>query len=289
MEKKLNRIVKKTNDYLYRYFSKEKNTDLIKPMLYGLLPGGKKIRSKILFDVGSIFEVDKKNILQVAAAVECIHAYSLIHDDLPCMDNDNLRRGKLTTHKKFSESTAILAGNSLLTIAFQILSQKKLNLSEKKKIKLINLLSESSGHSGIAGGQYLDLSYEKIKKNKRQIIDMQIKKTGKLFSFCCVAPIIMSGKIKYLGMFNKIGNDIGLLFQIADDLIDLKGKTSSVGKKTRKDLKMGKATLISLLGTKNTIKYANKLKLNIFKSLNKFGKKSRDLKETINYILSRTK
>ena len=118
---------------------------------------------------------------------------------------------------------------------------------------------------------------------------MQIKKTGKLFSFCCVAPIIMSGKIKYLEMFNKIGNEIGLLFQIADDLIDLKGKTSSVGKKTRKDLKMGKATLISLLGTKNTIKYANNLKLNIFKSLNKFGKKSRDLKETINYILSRTK
>ena len=133
MEKKLNRIVKKTNDYLYRYFSKEKNTDLIKPMLYGLLPGGKKIRSKILFDVGSIFKINKKNILQVASAVECIHAYSLIHDDLPCMDNDNLRRGKLTTHKKFSESTAILAGNSLLTIAFQILSQKKLNLSEKKK------------------------------------------------------------------------------------------------------------------------------------------------------------
>ena len=121
------------------------------------------------------------------------------------------------------------------------------------------------------------------------IIDMQSKKTGKLFSFCCVAPIIMSGKTKYLDRFNKIGNEIGLLFQIADDLIDLNGKTSSVGKKTRKDFKMGKATLISLLGTNNTIKYANKLKLNIFKNLNNFGKKNRDLKETINYILSRTK
>ena len=124
MQKKLNKIVNRTNSYLYKYFSKQKKTDLIKPMLYGLLPGGKKVRSKILFDIGSIFKVDKKNILQVAAAVECIHAYSLIHDDLPCMDNDNLRRGKLTTHKKFSESTAILAGNSLLTIAFQILSEK---------------------------------------------------------------------------------------------------------------------------------------------------------------------
>ena len=273
MQKKLNKIFNRTNNYLYKYFSKQKKTELTKPMLYGLLPGGKKVRSKILFDIGSIFEVDKKNILQVAAAVECIHAYSLIHDDLPCMDNDNLRRGKLTTHKKFSESTAILAGNSLLTIAFQILSEKRLNLNEQKKIKLINLLSESSGHTGIAGGQFLDLSYEKIKKNKKQIIDMQIKKTGKLFSFCCVAPIIMSGKTKYLNKFNKIGNEIGLLFQIADDLIDLRGKTSSAGKKTKKDLKMGKATLISLLGTNNTIKYADNLKLKIFKSLKIFGKK----------------
>ena len=289
MQKKLNNIVNKTNSYLFRYFSKQKKTELLKPMLYGLLPGGKKVRSKILFDVGSIFKVDKKNILQVAAAVECIHAYSLIHDDLPCMDNDNLRRGKLTTHKKFSESTAILAGNSLLTIAFQILSEKTLNLSGQKKIKLINLLSESSGHTGIAGGQFLDLSYEKIKKNEKQIIEMQIKKTGKLFSFCCVAPIIMSDKSKYINMFNKIGNEIGLLFQIADDLIDLRGKTSKVGKKTKKDLKMGKATLISLLGTDNTIKYAKTLKLKIFKSLKIFGKKGDDLRETINYILNRTK
>ena len=289
MQKKLNKIVNITNNYLYKYFSKQKKTELTKPMLYGLLPGGKKVRSKILFDIGSIFEVDKKNILQVAAAVECIHAYSLIHDDLPCMDNDNLRRGKLTTHKKFSESTAILAGNSLLTIAFQILSEKRLNLDDHKKIELINLLSESSGHTGIAGGQFLDLSYEKIKKTKKQIIDMQIKKTGKLFSFCCVAPIIMSGKTKYLNKFTKIGNEIGLLFQIADDLIDLRGKTSSVGKKTKKDLKMGKATLISLLGTNNTIKYANNLKLKIFKSLKIFGKKGDDFRETINYILNRTK
>ena len=289
MQKKLNKIINRTNKYLYWYFSKQKNTELIKPMIYGLLPGGKKIRSKILFDVGSIFKVDKKKILQVAAAVECIHAYSLIHDDLPCMDNDNLRRGKLTTHKKFSESTAILAGNSLLTIAFQILSEKGLNLNDKKKINLINLLSESSGHTGIAGGQFLDLSYEKIKKNKKQITEMQIKKTGRLFSFCCVAPIIMSGRTKFVNKFNKIGNEIGLLFQIADDLIDLRGKTLMAGKKTKKDLKMGKATLISLLGTDNTIKYANNLKLKIFKSLKIFGKKGDDFRETINYILNRSK
>jgi len=289
MEKKLNKTGKDINKFLKNFLKKQRRTELITSMNYGLFPGGKKIRSKIIVDVGKIFSVPYYHLVRVGAAVECIHAYSLIHDDLPCMDNDNLRRGKLTTHKKFSESTAILAGNSLLTIAFQILSEKRLNLDDHKKIELINLLSESSGHTGIAGGQFLDLSYEKIKKNKKQIINMQIKKTGKLFSFCCVAPIIMSGKTKYLNKFTKIGNEIGLLFQIADDLIDLRGKTSSAGKKTKKDLKMGKATLISLLGTNNTIKYADNLKLKIFKSLKIFGKKGDDFRETINYILNRTK
>ena len=289
MINKLNKVAKETNIFLKRFINKQNNSKLIPAIRYGLFPGGKKIRSKILIDIGSLLSVDYKTLIIVGAAVECIHAYTLIHDDLPCMDDDKIRRGKPSTHIKFGESTAILAGNSLLTIAFQILSEKGLNLEEQKKIKLINLLSESSGHTGIAGGQFLDLSYEKIKKNKKQIIEMQIKKTGKLFSFCCVAPIIMSGKTKYLKKFNKIGNEIGLLFQIADDLIDLRGKTSSAGKKTKKDLKMGKATLISLLGTDNTIKYADNLKFKIFKSLKIFGNKGDDFRETINYILNRTK
>ena len=258
-------------------------------MTYGLLPGGKKIRSKILVDVGKIFKINYKNLIQISAAVECIHAYSLIHDDLPCMDNDNLRRGKLSTHKKFGESTAILAGNSLLTIAFEILSQNKLRLNNSIKIKLIKLISECSGHSGIAGGQYSDLKFEKKKIPLKKIIEMQIKKTGKLFSFCCMAPVIISKKPNLINKFDKIGSDIGLLFQIADDLIDYKGNTKKAGKKTRKDLKKGKATLISLLGYKNTIKYGNKLKLEIFKKLKIFGKKSEDLKNTIDYILDRNK
>jgi len=213
----------------------------------------------------------------------------LIHDDLPCMDNDNLRRGKLSTHKKFGESVAILAGNSLLTIAFEILSQNNLKLKNSIKIKLIKLISECSGHSGIAGGQYSDLKFERKKIPLKKIIEMQIKKTGKLFSFCCIAPVIINEKSNYLKKFDKIGSDIGLLFQIADDLIDFKGSTKKAGKQTKKDLKKGKATLISLLGYQNTIKYADKLKLNIFKKLKTFGKKSEDLKNTISYILDRNK
>ena len=289
MKKKLNKTVKDTNLFLSRFLSNQKRTDLIKPMRYGLLPGGKKIRSKLILDVGKIFKIKYQNLIQISAAVECIHAYSLIHDDLPCMDNDSLRRGKLSTHKKFGESTAILAGNSLLTFAFEILSQKNFKLDAKIKIKLVNLISKCSGHSGIAGGQYLDLSFERKKIPLKKIIEMQIKKTGKLFSFCCMAPIIISKKFNHLKKFDKIGSDIGLLFQIADDLIDYSGNTKKVGKKTKKDLKKGKATLISLLGYKNTIKYSNKLKFNIFKRLKVFGNKADDLKSTIEYILARSK
>ena len=289
MEKKLNKVAKDINQFLLKFLLNQKRTDLIKSMKYGLLPGGKKIRSKLIIDVGKIFKINYKNLIYLSAAVECIHAYSLIHDDLPCMDNDNLRRGKLSTHKKFGESTAILAGNSLLTIAFEILSQKKFNINDKVKIKIINLISKSSGHSGIAGGQYSDLNFEHRKIPLNKIIDMQIKKTGKLFSFCCMAPVIISKKNKYLSSFNKLGSDIGLLFQIADDLIDYKGNTKKVGKKTKKDIKKGKATLISLLGYKNTIKYGDKIKLNIYKKINKFGKKADDLRNTINFILERSK
>jgi len=289
MEKKINKIVKDTNSFLLKFLSKQKKTDLIKPMKYGLLPGGKKIRTKLIVDVGKIFQIKYNNLIQVGAAVECIHAYSLIHDDLPCMDNDLLRRGKLSTHKKFGESTAILAGNSLLTIAFEILSQKTFHVDDKSKINLIKLISECSGHTGIAGGQYSDLNFEGKKIPLSKVVEMQIKKTGKLFSFCCMAPLIIGKKNKYLKNFDMIGADIGLLFQIADDLIDYSGSSKEAGKKTRKDLKKGKATLISLLGHQNTIKYGNRLKYKIFKKLNKFGKKSEDLRGTIKYILERSK
>ena len=289
MEKKLNKIVKDTNFFLLNFLSKQKKTDLIKPMKYGLLPGGKKIRTKLIVDVGKIFKIKYKHLIHVGAAVECIHAYSLIHDDLPCMDNDLLRRGKPSTHKKFGESTAILAGNSLLTIAFEILSQTSFHIDSSSKINLIKLISECSGHTGIAGGQYSDLNFEGKKIPIVKVIEMQIKKTGKLFSFCCMAPLIIGRKKKYLKNFDMIGADIGLLFQIADDLIDYSGSSKEAGKKTRKDLKKGKATLISLLGHQNTIKYGNKLKYKIFKKLNKFGKRSEDLKDTIKYILERTK
>ena len=290
MQKELNKIAKDTNIFLKRFIKKQKKSELIIPMQYGLFSGGKKIRSKILLDIGSIFKINYKSLIKIGSAVECIHAYSLIHDDLPCMDNDSLRRGKPSTHIKFGESTAVLAGNSLLTMAFEILSHKNLNISEKNKNNLINKISESSGHLGIAGGQYLDLNYEHKKVSQKKIIEMEIKKTGKLFSFCCAAPLILKNKSqKEIKKFENIGSDIGLLFQVADDLIDHKGNFKIVGKKTGKDKKKGKATLVSLMGYKNTIKYANNLIIKINNKVKKYGSKSQNLSKTLNYILTRNK
>ena len=181
MQNKLDKIANDTNLFLKTFIKKQKKTELISAMNYGLFPGGKKIRPKVLLDIGSLFKIDYKTLIIVGAAVECIHAYSLIHDDLPCMDNDKIRRGKPSTHIKFGESTAVLAGNSLLTMAFEILSSPTLKVSDIIKVNLIKELSECSGHLGIAGGQFLDLSYEKKKTSKNKIIfniDKNLKKYG---------------------------------------------------------------------------------------------------------------
>ena len=289
MEKKLKKLSKRVNFFLNRYLSKFNSSELVLPMKYGLFPGGKKIRSKIIFDVGKIFKVKKKYLMSLAASVETIHAYSLIHDDLPCMDDDRLRRGKPSTHVKFGESTAILAGNSLLTTAFEILSDKSFHVEDKIKSNLINFLSRCSGQTGIAGGQYLDLSYEKKKVPLKKILNMELKKTGKLFEFCCVAPLILKKQKKNLNSFSKLGKDIGLLFQIVDDLIDFKGKVKFAGKKTKKDSKRGKATIISLLGYENAVKYAYKLKQSIFNKLKAHSSKANELRETIEFIIERKK
>ena len=290
MLKNLNKIAKDTNFFLKKYLRKQKYSGLISPMNYGLFSGGKKIRSKILVDVGKIFNVSYKKLIIIGAAVECIHAYSLIHDDLPCMDDDLTRRGKPSTHVKFGEATAVLAGNSLLTLAFEILSDKKLNMEEKTKNILIDKLSRCAGHTGIAGGQFLDLDFENKNIPFKKIIDMQLKKTGKLFGYCSSVPaIIKNSNVKKINNFEAIGSDLGLLFQISDDLIDYKGDSIKAGKKTKKDNKLGKATLISLLGYKKTVIYSEKLRKKIQKKIMKYGQRSKNLSETINYILKRSK
>ena len=195
---KLSVIACDINSYLEKIFKKNnKYSHLIKPMKYSVFSGGKRFRSAIIVNTGKIFNIDYKKLIIIGSAIECVHSYSLIHDDLPAMDDDDLRRGKLSVHKKFNEFTAILAGNSLLTLAFEILSSKNLKLHSKIKNELIKSLANCSGSSGLAEGQYFDLTFENKKLSKKKIIDIQYNKTGKLFAFCCeCAGIIKEHNIK---------------------------------------------------------------------------------------------
>ena len=287
-KKKLKKNAVKVDKFLINYLKKQKQSLLVKPMKYGIISGGKKIRSTIIFDVGKIFNLSEKKLINICAAVECIHSYSLIHDDLPCMDNDIMRRGKPSTHIKFGEASAVLAGSSLLTLAFEIITDKKYLLKNEMKNEIIKSLASCSGHTGIAGGQELDLKFENKKKKINQIIDMQKKKTGKLFNFCLYAVGVIANKTnKEKKILSNLGEEIGLLFQLADDFLDKKGTKNLVGKPVKKDNKKGKSTLLKLMGEKKAYLYANNLKKKILRKLEKHGKKANELSSTIKFILER--
>jgi|TARA_B100001059_G_scaffold225803_1_gene253413 farnesyl diphosphate synthase len=288
IKKKLIKNAKKVDKFLINYIKKQNNSLLVKPMKYGVISGGKKIRSTIIFDLGKIFNLSEKKLINICAAVECIHSYSLIHDDLPCMDNDKMRRGKPSTHIKFGEASAVLAGSSLLTLAFEIITEEKYELNSKMKNEIIKFLASCSGHTGIAGGQELDLKFENKNKKINQIIDMQKKKTGKLFNFCLYAVGVIADKNKKeKKSLSNLGEEIGLLFQLADDFLDKKGLKYLVGKPVKKDNKKGKSTLLNLMGEKKAYLYAYNLKKKILRKLEKHGKKAKDLINTIEFILER--
>ena len=288
IKKKLKKNAKIVDQFLIRFLKSQKKTLLVKPMKYGVISGGKKIRSTIIFDTGKIFDIKKKKLLNICAAVECIHSYSLIHDDLPCMDDDIIRRGKPSTHIKFGEASAVLAGSSLLTLAFEIIADKKNLLKPKIKNEIVRSLASCSGHTGIAGGQELDLKFENKKKNINQIVDMQKKKTGKLFNFCLYAVGVIANKTeKEKKSLSNLGEEIGLLFQLSDDFLDKKGLKKLMGKPVKKDNKKGKSTLLSIMGEKKAYTYANNLKKKILLNLKKRGKKAKELINTIEFILER--
>ena len=288
IKNRLKKNAKKVDKFLINYLKKQESSLLLNPMKYGVISGGKKIRSTIIFDAGKIFKLNQKKLINICAAVECIHSYSLIHDDLPCMDNDSIRRGKPSVHIKFGEASAVLAGNSLLTLAFEIISDKNYSISSSLKNEIVKSLALCSGHTGIAGGQELDLKFENKKKNLKQIIEMQKKKTGKLFNFCLYAVAAIAKKnIKEKIFLRNLGEEIGLLFQFADDFLDIKGSKKLAGKSIKKDNKKGKSTLINLMGYQKAYNYANSLKRKILIKLKKHGKNAKDLTNTIEFILGR--
>ena len=260
---------------------------LDKAMRYVVKVGGKRIRPLILSEISSIIGVKKENSDRVAASIELIHCYSLVHDDLPAMDNDDLRRGHPTCHVKFDEATAILVGDAFQALAFEILSHKKTHKNSEVRCSLITELAKSSGAKGMVGGQMLDLEAEKKKLSLEKIFQLQRLKTGELFRFSCIAPCILAEKGNELKVFENFSSKLGLAFQIKDDLLDVEGNVIDVGKKTGKDFKQGKETLVSLLGKENAKKKSKDLIEESIKIIEPFGEKAKKLIDLANFIISR--
>ena len=258
-------------------------------MKYIIDVGGKRLRPIFLTEISNLLGVKRENSFRAAASVELIHCYSLVHDDLPSMDNDDLRRGHPTCHKKFDEATAILVGDAFQSLAFEILANNKTHKDFKKRIMLISELSRSSGCQGMVGGQMLDLEAEKKKLNLKEIYNLQRLKTGELFRFSCISPCILAGKTKKIKIFEEFSSNLGLAFQIKDDLLDIEGNEKEIGKKTQKDLVKGKETLISLLGKEKAKKKSEELIKKSLKILEKFGNKAKNLIDLTNFIISRKK
>ena len=244
-------------------------SSLSNAIFYGSMNGGKRIRPFLVMESAKIAKISSNDAFIIASCIECIHSYSLIHDDLPSMDDDDYRRGKLSTHKKFNEATAILAGDALHDLAFELISGNFKNKNVISRLNLINYLSLCIGHKGLALGQALDLEYENKKLSKNKILDMYSRKTGKLFEFSFAAPFILKDKSKIEIQFAKdYGMLFGLIFQIIDDLIDEIGTFKKIGKTPGKDVEQGKSTLLKLIGEKKVTDLC-KNKINSFTKKNK--------------------
>jgi len=293
MHDKINISIEKHRIKFNKYFKKllfshVSNDKLSKAMLYSTSNGGKRIRPYLINIFSNISNLPITNSYNLAAAVECIHSYSLIHDDLPCMDDDDYRRGKPSVHKKFNEAQAILAGDSLHDIAFEILSNDKTHQDSKIRIKLVKLLSSAVGLKGLAGGQSLDLNFENKKINKSNILKMYKLKTAVLFSFCCAAPFIMANESKKnINFAKRYGETFGLIFQIIDDYLDEIGNYEKLGKTPGKDKKSGKSTIIKHLKKENVVKYCESIANIFIKKNNSFFSKWNHLEVLLLHIIQR--
>ena len=223
---------------------------LLAAMRHGVLNGGKRLRPFLVVETAALFPgVERETALRIGAALECIHCYSLVHDDLPAMDDDDLRRGQPTVHVAYGEAAAILAGDSLLTLAFDIVAAPETRLPDATKTALVLALARAAGIGGMAGGQALDLAAEKEAPDADGIVTLQAMKTGALLRFACEAGAIIAGaSAEDRRTLRRYGETVGLAFQIADDLLDLTADAATLGKATGKDAERGKATLVSRRG-----------------------------------------
>ncbi len=262
--------------------------ELIEAMRYAVLDGGKRIRPFLTVSSADLFNVETERSLRVAAAIEMVHCYSLVHDDLPAMDDDELRRGQPTCHVKYGEATAILAGDALLTRAFEVLADDKTHPDPHVRSDLVMALSRAAGSAGMVGGQMLDLIAEESDLNMPEITRLQRMKTGMLIAVSCEAGAILGKATQGAShALHAYAHDLGLAFQIADDLLDVEGDENTVGKRTGKDEEAGKATFVSLLGVERAREQAQMLVAQACEHLDLFGEKADSLKNMARFVVDR--
>jgi farnesyl diphosphate synthase len=261
---------------------------LAEAMRYATLPGGKRIRPFLLVASADMFGVSRRSSLRAAAALELIHTYSLIHDDLPCMDDDDLRRGRPAVHIQFDEATAILAGDALQALGFEVLSDEETHSNPEVRLALVGALAYAAGSRGMAGGQMIDLAAENETLAIPEVTRLQQLKTGALIAFACEAGAVLGrAPDRQRQYLHAYAHDLGLAFQIADDLLDAEGKESVAGKRLRKDGVAGKATYVSLMGIDGARRQAELLADQAVGHLKSFAEKGDVLRATANFAINR--
>lgn len=258
-------------------------------MRYAVLAGGKRLRAFFTLETGRLFEADETTLLRVAAAIECIHAYSLVHDDLPCMDDDDMRRGQPSTHKQFDEPTALLAGDALLTFAFEILADPAAHRDPQMRCLLISGLARAIGPSGMCAGQMIDMLAAEIAADDiAAITRMNRLKTGALITYAVEAGALVGGASEEArAALTRFALDVGLAFQMADDILDVEGSEDEVGKRTRKDAAAGKVNFVTVLGAEGAGAQARLLARQAKSHLGMFGHRADALVNAVDFVLDR--
>ncbi len=257
-------------------------------MRYAIFAGGKRLRPFLVLSSAALFDVPQSQALRAAAAIEALHTYSLVHDDLPCMDDDDLRRGQPTTHRKFDEATAVLAGDALLTLAFEILAHPETHPSAEIRCQLVALLARAGGSEGMIGGQMMDIDAPTRSHTPDEIILLQRMKTGALFEFACEAGAILGGRgPEDRERLKAYARDFGLAFQITDDLIDVTSSAEAAGKAVGKDQDQGKATLVSIHGVDGAQQQAQALAQSAAERVSVYGPAAAPLEALPFYLIGR--
>ncbi|MDZ4762350.1 MAG: farnesyl diphosphate synthase [Alphaproteobacteria bacterium] len=262
---------------------------LMRAMRHGALGPGKRLRPFIAIEVGRMFGAQEKALLRAAAAIECVHAYSLIHDDLPCMDDDDIRRGQPTVHKAFDEATAVLAGDALLTLAFEIMANPETHRDAAMRCKLVERLAVAAGARGMVGGQMIDMKPDLDGEEPLQVLTrMQRLKTGAMIAFSGEVGALLGGaQDQERQAIAGYTNDLGLAFQIVDDLLDVDGDEETLGKAVEKDKNAGKVNFVSLLGVDGARHRVRLLAAQAKQHLASFGNRATSLLQTVDFVLNR--